>query len=160
MAGRSGIVSMHEVPEEEWQEGRFGGREQDLGRAAGSVRVGLRREVISPGKQSGPRHAHMTEEEIFVVLGGRGTLLRGEERLAVAPGDVVAFPAGTGVAYAFVADPEEELEFLSIGERKENEVIVYPDSGKLLVAGIVDGEGRRHNTVGRLREADYYDGEL
>jgi uncharacterized cupin superfamily protein len=101
----------------------------------------------------------MTEEEIFVVLGGRGTLLRGEERLAVAPGDVVAFPAGTGVAYAFVADPEEDLEFLSIGERKENAVIVYPDSGKLLVAGIVDGEGRRHNTVGRLREADYY-GEL
>jgi uncharacterized cupin superfamily protein len=160
MAEHSGIVSMHEVPEEEWQEGRFGGRDQDLGRAAGSVRVGLRREVINPGKQSGPRHAHMSEEEIFVVLGGRGTLLRGEERVAVGPGDVVAFPAGTGVAYAFVADPEEELEFLSIGERKETEVIVYPDSGKLLVAGIVDEEGRRYNRVGRLREADYLDGEL
>src|ERR671917_576933 len=136
MAERSGIVSMHEVPQDEWQESRFGGRDQDLGRAAGSVRVGLRREVISPGKQSGPRHAHMSEEEIFVVLGGRGTLLRGEERVAVRPGDVVAFPAGTGVAYAFVADPEEELEFLSIGERKETEVIVYPDSGKLLVGGM------------------------
>jgi uncharacterized cupin superfamily protein len=160
MAERSGIVSMHEVPQEEWQEGRFGGHEQDLGRAAGSVRVGLRREVISPGKQSGPLHAHMTEEEIFVVLGGRGTLLRGEERVGVEPGDVAAFPAGTGVAYAFLADPEQELEILSIGERKENEVIVYPDSGKLLVAGIVAGEGRRYNRVGRLHEADYYDGEL
>jgi uncharacterized cupin superfamily protein len=160
MSERSGIVSMHEVPQEEWQDGRFGGRQQDLGRAAGSVRVGLRREVISPGKQSGPRHAHMTEEEIFVVLGGRGTLLRGEERVAVGPGDVVAFPAATGVAHAFLADPEEELEFLSIGERKDNEVVVYPDSGKLLVAGIVDGDGRRHSTVGRLHEADYYDGEL
>jgi uncharacterized cupin superfamily protein len=80
--------------------------------------------------------------------------------VAVGPGDVVAFPAGTGVAYAFLADSEEELEFLSIGERKENEVIVYPDSGKLLVAGIIDEKGRRHNKVGRLREADYYDGEL
>jgi uncharacterized cupin superfamily protein len=145
-------VSMHDVSEEEWQEGRFGGREQDLGRAAGSVRVGLRREVISPSKQSSPRHAHMTEEEIFVVLRGRGTLLRGEERVAVGPGDVVA--------HAFLADPEEELEFLSIGERKDNEVVVYPDSGKLLVAGIVDGDGRRRSTVGRLREADYFDGEL
>jgi uncharacterized cupin superfamily protein len=160
MAERSGIVNMHEVPQEEWQDGRFGGRQQDLGRAAGSVRVGLRREVCSPGKQSGPRHAHMSEEEIFVVLRGRGTLLRGEERVAVGPGDVAAFPAGTGVAFAFVADPEEELEYLSIGERKEPEVIVYPDSGKLLVAGIVDEEGRRYNRVGRLREADYYDGEL
>jgi uncharacterized cupin superfamily protein len=160
MAERSGIVSMHEVPEEEWQEGRFGGRERDLGRAAGSLRIGLRREVISPGKQSGPLHAHMTEEEIFVVLRGRGTLLRGEKRVAVGPGDVVAFPAGTGVAHAFLANPEEELAYLSIGERNENEVIVYPDSGKLLVAGIVDGEGRCHNRVGRLREADYYHGEL
>jgi uncharacterized cupin superfamily protein len=94
------------------------------------------------------------------VLGGRGTLLRGEERVGVEPGDVAAFPAGTGVAYAFLADPEPELEILSIGERKENEVIVYPDSGKLLVAGIVAGEGRRYNRVGRLHEADYYDGEL
>ena len=129
-------------------------------RPAGSVRVGLRREVISPGKQSGPLHAHMSEEEIFVVLRGRGTLLRGEERVAVGPRDVAAFPAGTGLAYAFVADTEEELEYLSIGERREPEVIVYPDSGKLLVAGIVDEEGRRYNRVGRLREADYYDGEL
>jgi uncharacterized cupin superfamily protein len=33
------------------------------------------REVILPAKQSFPRHAHMAEEEIFVVVRGRGTLL-------------------------------------------------------------------------------------
>jgi uncharacterized cupin superfamily protein len=154
------VVSMHEVPEEEWQEGRFGGREQDLGRAAGSVAVGLRREVISSGKQSSPRHAHMTEEEIFVVLRGRGTLLRGGERVPVGAGDVAAFPAGTSVAHAFLADAGEELEFLSIGERKDNDVVLYPDSSKLLVAGIVDEDGQRRNVVGRLQEADYFDGEI
>jgi uncharacterized cupin superfamily protein len=63
------------VPEETWEEGRFGRREQDLGRVAGSVRVSLRREVILPAKQSFRRHAHMAEEEIFVVVRGRGTLL-------------------------------------------------------------------------------------
>jgi len=87
---------MREVPEETWQEGRFSRREQDLGRAAGSATLGLRREVIPAGKQS--------------------------------------FPAGTGVAHAFVADSGEELESLSIGERNDNDVVVYPDSGKLLVA--------------------------
>jgi hypothetical protein len=66
-----------------------------------------------------------------------------EERVAVGRGDVAAFPAGTGLAYAFVADPEEELEILSIGERKENQVIVYLDSSKLLVGGIDDEQGRR-----------------
>jgi uncharacterized cupin superfamily protein len=63
------------VPEETWEEGRFGRREQDFGRAAGSVRVGLRREVILPARQSFPRHAHMAEEEIFVVVRGHATLL-------------------------------------------------------------------------------------
>ena len=133
--------------------GQVRGREQNLGRAAGSVAVGLRRTVITPGKQSYPRHAHMAEEEIFVVLRGRGTLLRGEERVAV-------FPAGTGVAHAFVADAAEELEFLSIGERKENDVITYPDSGKLLVACVADENREREDRLGRLQEADYFDGGL
>ena len=72
MSQREGVVNMREVPEETWQQGRFSRHEQDLGKAAGSVRVGLRREVIPAGKQSFPRHAHMAEEEIFVVVGAGG----------------------------------------------------------------------------------------
>jgi hypothetical protein len=34
MNQREGVVNMREVPEETWEEGRFGRREQDLGRAA------------------------------------------------------------------------------------------------------------------------------
>jgi uncharacterized cupin superfamily protein len=102
----------------------------------------------------------MAEEEIFVVLRGRGTLLRGKERVAVEDGDVAAFPAGTGVAHAFVADLGEELEFLSIGERKDNDVVLYPDSGKLLVSCVADENGERTDKLGRLQEADYFDGEL
>ena len=55
---RKGVVNMHEVPEETWEEGRFGSREQDLGRAAGSATVGLRREVIPPA--SSPPHGTPT----------------------------------------------------------------------------------------------------
>jgi uncharacterized cupin superfamily protein len=160
MSQPQGVVNMREVPEETWEKGRFSRREQDLGRAAGSATVGLRREVIPAGKQSFPRHAHMAEEEIFVVVRGRGTLLRGDQRVAVEAGDVAAFPAGTGVAHAFVADSGEEFEFLSIGERNDNDVVVYPDSGKLLVASVADERGKRRDMVGRLQEADYFDGEL
>ena len=160
MSQRQGVVNMREVPEATWQEGRFSRREQDLGRAAGSATLDLRREVIPAGKQSFPRHAHMAEEEIFVVVGGRGTLLRGDQRVPVEAGDVAAFPARTGVAHAFAADSGEELEFLSIGERNDNDVVVYPDSGKLLVASVADERGERRDMVGRLQEADYFDGEL
>ena len=161
MSQLEGVVNMREVPEEKWEEGRFGGREQDLGRAAGSAKVGLRCEVIPRGKQSSPRHAHMAEEEIFVVVRGRGTLLRGRgTRGGGGRGRGAAFPAGTGVAHAFVADSGEEVEFLSIGERKDNEVVLYPDSGKLLVGCVTDENGKRRARLGRLQEADYFDGEL
>jgi hypothetical protein len=33
MNQREGVVNMREVPEETWEEGRFGRREQDLGSA-------------------------------------------------------------------------------------------------------------------------------
>ena len=51
------------------------GSHQATQEQAGSATVGLRREVIPAGKQSFPRHAHMAEEEIFVVVRGRRTLL-------------------------------------------------------------------------------------
>jgi hypothetical protein len=51
------------------------------------------------------------------------------------------------------------VEFLSVGERNDNDVL-YPDSGKLLVACVVDENGERRDRLGRLQEADYFDGEL
>jgi len=74
--------------------------------------------------------------------------------------DVAAFTAGMGVARAFVADLGEGLEFLSIGERNDNDVVVYPDSGKLLVASVANENGERRDRLGRLQEADCFDGEL
>lgn len=159
MSQHPGFVNWNEVPCEQWQEGdRFGSSEQDLGRAAGSVRIGLRRETVPPGKQSGPQHAHMAEEELFVVLKGRGSVLQGEERVPVRAGDVLSYPAGTGLAHAFVADAGEELEFMSIGERNPNDVVIYPSSGKILIKSLEDSSGRQ-GILGRLTEADYWDGE-
>ena len=40
MRQREGVVNMREVPEETREEGRFGRREQDLGRAAELERAG------------------------------------------------------------------------------------------------------------------------
>jgi hypothetical protein len=145
MSQREGVVNMREVPEETWEQGRFGRREQDLGRAAGSPTLGLRREVIPP--PSSPSRAMRTWP-------------RRRSSWWCGAGDVAAFPAGTGVAHAFVADSGEELEFLSIGERDDNDVGVYPDSGKLLVASVADENGERRDRIGRLQETDYFDGEL
>jgi uncharacterized cupin superfamily protein len=44
----------------------------DLGRAAGTVGVGVRRIRLAPGEIPTPEHMHPVEEEIFFVLDGSG----------------------------------------------------------------------------------------
>jgi uncharacterized cupin superfamily protein len=44
----------------------------DLGRAAGTIGVGLRRIRLAPGEIPTPEHMHPVEEEIFFTLDGSG----------------------------------------------------------------------------------------
>ena len=115
------------------------------------MNVGLQRFVVYEGHQSLPEHYHIAEEELFYVLRDRGTLLQGEERVPVEAGDVISFPAGTGVVHAFLADRGEDLEYLAFGERDKNDVVVYPRSDKILIRAL--------NLLGRVEEAGYWDGE-
>lgn len=105
---------------------------RDLGRAAGSASIGASRERLPPGRRSSFTHAHLREEELVYVLAGRPTLRwipsGGEPReCALAEGDLVAFPAGTGIAHVFRNDTADEVELFVVGERKAGERVVYPD---------------------------------
>lgn len=55
------------------------------------------------------------EKRLICVVRGHGTLLRGEECVPVEAGDVT---------HAFIADSGEETEYLSIGERKDNDAVL------------------------------------
>jgi uncharacterized cupin superfamily protein len=152
------IVNVEDVQ----REGRAGAtvaREvRDLGRAAGSIKTGLRLYDVQAGMLQNPPHCHSAEEEIFVVLDGDGTVevwphLRfgGEhESHAVRPGHVVARPAGTGRPHAFRAGPHG-LSMLAYGTRDPSDVTYYPRSGKVNIRGI--------GVIGRLDVLDYWDGE-
>ena len=125
----------------------------DLGRAVGSVNVGLQRFVVEEGYQSLPEHYHMAEEELFYVLKGRGTLLQDGERILVEAGDVICYPAGTKISHAFLADKGEQLEYLAFGERNKDDVIVYPHSKKIAIRSV--------GFLGRLgEEAGYFEDEF
>ena len=131
---------------------------RDLGRAAGSYKTGIRLFEVPQGKLLNPPHAHSAEEEIFVVLGGAGTLelwphtrFGGEhEEHAVRRGSVVARPAGTGRAHTFRAG-DGGLEVLAYGTRDPRDVTFYPRSGKVNIRGI--------GVIGRLEVLDYGNGE-
>jgi uncharacterized cupin superfamily protein len=125
----------------------------DLGRAVGSVNVGLQRFVVEEGYQSLPEHYHMAEEELFYVLKGSGTLLQDGERILVEAGDVICYPAGTKISRAFLADEGEQLEYLAFGERNKDDVIVYPHSKKIAIRSV--------GFLGRLgEEAGYFEDEF
>jgi uncharacterized cupin superfamily protein len=105
---------------------------------------------VAPGKEATAQHCHSVEEEIFVVLGGDGVLLLGDEELPVRAGSVVARPAGTGVAHLFRAG-EGGLTYLAYGTRDSADVCYYPRSNKIAFRGI--------GIIARLERLDYWDGE-
>jgi uncharacterized cupin superfamily protein len=123
---------------------------RDLGRAVGSVRVGLRYVELAPGKENGPPHCHSLEEEIFVVLDGDGVVVLGDEELDLVAGSVVARPPATGVAHMLRAGPAG-LSYLACGTRENGDVCYYPRSNKIAFRGV--------GVIGRLQRLDYWDGE-
>jgi uncharacterized cupin superfamily protein len=144
------IVNAADVPAEERHGATVGRTVRNLGRAAGSVRTGIRLYRAFPGQLAVPPHCHSAEEELFVVLEGDGTLLLGDDEHPVRLGHVVSRPAGTGVAHAFRGG-ENGLAFLAYGTREPNDIAYYPRSGKVFLRGI--------GVMGRIEALDYWDGE-
>jgi uncharacterized cupin superfamily protein len=144
------IVNVADVDVVEREHGRSLIVERDLGRAAGSVRTGISHVTLPAGREGWPPHCHSAEEEIFVVLGGEGTLVLGEEEHPLRPGHVVGRPPGTGVAHSFRAGGEE-LVYLAYGTREPSDIAYYPRSGKVNLRGV--------RVMGRIEPLGYWDGE-
>ena len=119
----------------------FDGRARRVGKAAGALATGLNHVVLEAGGQGAPPHCHSHEEEIFVVLEGggalelwgRGTTQPDEQPLRA--GDVVARPAGTGVAHALRPGPDG-LTYLAYGTREHTDMCFYPKSGRVSLRGL------------------------
>ena len=131
-------ISSGDVPwnEEGTGEGtRFGGRSKHLTYAViGEIyHVGMLIESPAPGRRLAPKHYHMLEEEHALILEGQVTLLLGEERHEMKPGDYVCFPAGQKIGHSFLNSGTGPCSYLMIGTRNPADVCVYPDSNKMAV---------------------------
>jgi uncharacterized cupin superfamily protein len=137
-----------------WGEGeRFGGREILLSRLGGAEQIHVNQVVLPAGKQAFPFHYHHQEEEHFYILAGRCVMRSGDNRYEMTAGDYVCCPAGNGIAHAFENPFDEDCTMLSIGRWDDNEICVYPDSGKVKVRAL-------HATLRLPEESlDYWDGE-
>ena len=150
-------ISSNDVPWTEWSEvSRFGLRYRHLSRAAlgEDYRVGVAIEELPPGKQSSPAHYHVFEEEHVYVLEGTLTVRIGSAAFAMSAGDYVCFPAGRKAGHCLINTGAAVCRYVIVGERNPNEVVVYTDSGKVLVRPL----GRRA-IFDLAATRGYWDGE-
>jgi uncharacterized cupin superfamily protein len=95
--------------------GHIAGAWADLGSAAGSIGVGVRRVQLVAGSWSTPAHVELAEEEIFYVLGGSGLSWQDGETFEVGPGDCLVHLIERE-AHTLRAGPDG-LEVLAFGMR-------------------------------------------
>jgi len=150
--GVSEPFAAESVPLEAFSQGeRFGSSFRHLSNFAGGDHVGVALEELAPGKESNPSHYHMLEEEHAYILEGALTLRLGVHAYVMKAGDYVCFPAGQKVGHSLFNHTNEPCRYLIIGERNPNDVIVYPDSGRVSVR--LTGEGYRQAAT-----MDYWEG--
>ena len=144
------IVNVDEAERQTSDRENHRGTWRRLGKLAGAKRTGLNHLALEPGQMASPPHCHASEEELFVVLEGDGTLLLDDDEHTVRPHDVIARPAGTGVAHAFTAGASG-LTFLAYGPSLPDEIVYYPRSNKIYFCGV--------GVITRVEKLDYWDGE-
>lgn len=116
-----------------------------VGAAAGAERLGATLYEIAPGGAVSPYHLHHGIEEMLVVLSGRPTLRTPEGSRELAPGDLVAFPAGERGAHRVSNRSDSPARVLLLSEVRYPEVAEHLDSGTMLAitgAGEAGPEGR------------------
>jgi len=108
-----------DVPEHAWDVGELRARRKRLGAATGAARLGVAIIEIAPGARSTPPHAHVDEDEAFLVLAGAGVSYQSSgpddaRAYAVGVDDVLLHPRD-GDAHALIAG-EEGLRVLVVAE--------------------------------------------
>jgi uncharacterized cupin superfamily protein len=125
-----------------------------------AVKLGASVDTLAPGKSGCPYHFHHAQEEMFVVLDGRGSLRVAGRMLPLRQGDVVFIPAGPQYPHQIVNTSDALLTYLSISTRETPEICEYPDSGKYQAwARAPDGSEAFAAIQRGAAGLDYWDGE-
>lgn len=156
-------VNIGELQLDHWQQGSFfAGSDTSFGALLGLKDLGVSYNEVPPGKSGCPFHNHHVEEELYVIIDGEGEYRVGDQRLAVAKGDVLSAPAGgRETAHQLINTGPSVLVYLVISTKAETEIVEYPDSGKFMAKTNRGGDApQRFGFVGREASAtDYWDGE-
>lgn len=124
------IISSRDVPERTHvypNSDEEMGPVRSIGHAAGLVRIGVNLQRLPPGARSSWPHAEEDEEEFVYVLEGEVDAWIDGHLHRMRPGELAAFPAGTGISHCFMNNGDAEALLLVGGEaHKAGSRIRYP----------------------------------
>src|SRR4051794_5186432 len=121
-----GLAHWDDVPSHHRAKGEMDAEWQLLGRAAGTLGVGVNRVRVAPGKLPTPPHSHGVSEELFYVLSGSGLAWQDGDVHEIRPRDCIVHTADH-FEHTLVAGPEG-LEYLVFGTRHPTEIGWLPRS--------------------------------
>jgi uncharacterized cupin superfamily protein len=135
---------MPNVFDPDWDAGRdeppFRWRRARLGRQAGARDLGASLFEVPPGGATFPLHAHYANEEMIVVLAGRPSLTRADGEVEqLAPGDLVACPAGRGGAHRLDNHGDEPVRVLLVSTMRAPEINEMLEDGSFWVRDYAPG---------------------
>jgi uncharacterized cupin superfamily protein len=86
-----------------------------LAPATGLTDFGVSHVTLKPGAWSSQRHWHDGEDEFVVMLSGVAVLVEDGGRTFLRPGDMAAWPKGTGNGHHLCNESREDCSFLAFG---------------------------------------------
>jgi len=111
---------------------------------------------LSPQKSNYPYHYHMSNEEVFYIVRGNGTLETPDGDRPVSKGDFIVCPPGPQGAHKLTNSSfSEQLVYINFDAVHSPEVVIYPHSDKV---GFIT-HGATGSFYKRNENVPYYDGE-
>jgi uncharacterized cupin superfamily protein len=109
---------------------RFAMRRAEYSRPLGLRALDFCLTEVPPGRQNCPLHRHDGDEEVFIVVSGRGEVHTEDGRVPIRAGDVLGFPPRYQVAHAVVNTGDEPLRYFAFGAPAERlELLDYVTAG-------------------------------
>jgi uncharacterized cupin superfamily protein len=115
---------------------RMAGRvKRPLGDLFGLTNFGVNLTCLAAGAVSALRHAHSKQDEFIYIVSGHPVLVTDAGETLLSPGMCAGFKAGTRNGHHLVNRTVEDVLYLEVGDRTDNDSATYPDDDLHAVRG-------------------------
>lgn len=118
-----------------------------LAPATGLNDFGASHVVLKPGAWSSQRHWHDGSDELLVMIAGTAVLVEDTGESPLLPGDIVAWPKGTGNGHNLINRSDADCVFVVVSGRNPSDSGGYSDIDMLFTpSGYTRRDGTSYDT--------------